>query len=99
MDRAIAEVVAGSKLAEQAGIQMTETQKTTSELVDSVRKISESSRIQVRTGKLLLERAKRIQDSTHKTSEELGQQLQQTRNLADFAKQLNESVQVFRLPV
>ncbi len=98
MDKAIAEVVAGSKLAEQAGLQMTETQKTTSDLVDSVRQISENSRTQVRTGKVLLERAKRIQESTRKTGEELTQQLEQTRNLAEFAKQLNDSVQVFRLP-
>jgi len=45
-----------------------------------------------------LERAQQIQEGTRKTSQQLQEQTIQTTNLVDYAKNLLNSVRVFRLP-
>lgn len=98
MNAAISQVVDGSRLAEQAGDQMKRTQETTSELVDAVQEIAARSQAQARMSNQLLERAQQIQEGTRKTSQQLQEQTVQTSNLVEYAKNLLNSVRVFRLP-
>jgi methyl-accepting chemotaxis protein len=98
MNVAISQVVEGSRLAEQAGDQMTRTQETTAELVAAVQQIAARSQEQARISSDLLDRTQQIQDSTRQTSQQLQEQTIQTTNLVEYAKGLLNSVRVFRLP-
>jgi methyl-accepting chemotaxis protein len=98
MNSAIAQIVEGSRLAEQAGQQMQVTQQNTAELVDSVRKIASTSESQAHAGQALLDSAVQIKRSSQQATEQLHEQAAQTTNLLDYAKQLLASVRVFRLP-
>ncbi|QQS54786.1 MAG: HAMP domain-containing protein [Candidatus Competibacteraceae bacterium] len=98
MNTAISQVVDGSRLAEQAGEQMQLTQETTTELVTAVQQIASRSQEQARISNELLGRAEQIQASTQQTSQQLLEQTVQTTNLVEYAKNLLNSVRVFRLP-
>ena len=98
MNTAISQVVEGSRLAEQAGDQMTRTQETTAELVAAVQQIASRSQEQARISSNLLDSTQQIQDSTRQTSQQLQEQTVQTTNLVEYAKGLLNSVRVFRLP-
>jgi methyl-accepting chemotaxis protein len=99
MDKSIGLVVEGSQLTERAGEQMTDTQKTTSNLVEVVEQIAMASRQQAQVSNELYERAKSIQDSTQETGKELEEQTIQTNSLVNYSQQLIESIRVFKLPI
>lgn len=99
MDKSIGLVVEGSQLTELAGEQMTDTQKTTSNLVEVVEQIAMASRQQAGVSNELYERAKNIQESTQETGRELEQQTIQTKSLVNYSQQLIESIRVFKLPI
>lgn len=99
MDKSIGLVVEGSQLTELAGEQMTDTQKTTSNLVEVVEQIAMASRQQAGVSNELYERAKNIQESTQETGRELEQQTIQTNSLVNYSQQLIESIRVFKLPI
>ena len=99
MNKVITQVVEGTKLAEEAGVQMERTKDTTEELVESVREIARSSVDQARITNVLKSRAEQIKESTQKTSKQLQEQNVQTVRLVEFAKGLLKAVQVFKLPV
>jgi len=94
----ITQVVEGSRLAEQAGEQMRETQQVTSELVDSVRQIAMGSQTQAKISNELSDRASQIVESTLQTSQQLEEQGVQTNQLQDYASRLVRAVRVFTLP-
>ncbi|EXJ14501.1 methyl-accepting chemotaxis protein [Imhoffiella purpurea] len=98
MSSAIAQVVAGSRMAEQAGEQMQTTQSSTAELVRLVQQIATSSQEQAKVSNLLLERASEIRKSTEQTSRRLEEQTEYTDNLVDYARNLLATVRVFKLP-
>lgn len=98
MNKAISQVVDGTKMAEDSGNQMRETQKATSELVELVRQVASSSEQQAKSSLILRDDAKQIVDSTEKTAEQLDEQSVATQNLVELANKLNESVSVFKLP-
>ncbi|HCB12278.1 MAG TPA: methyl-accepting chemotaxis protein [Gammaproteobacteria bacterium] len=98
MNAAISQVVDGSRLAEQAGEQMQRTQETTAELVVTVRQIASRSQDQARVSSELVNRAEQIQASTQETSRQLLEQTVQTTNLVEYARNLLNSVRLFRLP-
>ena len=98
MDRTISQVVAGTRMAESAGHQMVESQKTTASLVRSVADIAASSEQQARISNELRERASSMMSQTQMTSQELLEQLTQTKNLVQYARMLVQSVRVFKLP-
>jgi methyl-accepting chemotaxis protein len=98
MNAAIGQVVDGSRLAEQAGERMRETQMTTAQLVAVVQEIAASSVEQARSSQGLREHARQIETSTEQTSQKLGEQAQHTNQLLEFANRLVASVQMFRLP-
>ena len=97
MNLAIEQVVSGSRLAEQAGTQMQETQRTTAELVRSVHEIAESTEDQLKNNQELLVRADAIRSSTEETSRQLGEQAGQANNLVEYARSLVAAVRVFKL--
>jgi methyl-accepting chemotaxis protein len=99
MEKTIGYVVEGSRLAESAGQQMQETQQITGMLVAAVREIAANTEKQAWISNQLRERAQVINQSTQDTTRELDEQLDQTRSLADFCKQLISSVKIFKLPV
>ncbi len=98
MNEVISRVAEGTKLAEQAGHSMRETQQVTNELVQSVQHIASSSVRQADVNKQLLERAKQIQKSTEQTGRELNAQTKSTETLVDFSEDLVSIVSVFKLP-
>lgn len=98
MNSAIAQVVEGSKLAEQAGEQMHNTEVSTSELVGLVQQIATSSQEQAKVSDELLERASEIRRSSEQTSQRLEEQGEYTNNLVEYAKNLLTTVRVFKLP-
>jgi twitching motility protein PilJ len=98
MNTVITQVVEGSRLAEQAGEQMRETQQATSELVDSVRQIAMGSQTQAKISNELSGRAGQIVESTLQTSQQLEAQSVQTNQLQDYASRLVRAVRVFTLP-
>ena len=65
----------------------------------AVREIAANTEKQAGISSQLQERAQSINRSTQDTTRELDEQLDQTRNLTDFCKQLISSVKIFKLPV
>jgi twitching motility protein PilJ len=98
MNEAINQVVRGTELAQQAGVQIRDTRKTTAELVTLVQRIAASSENQAQMTQQLRERAVEIQKSTQHTHEQLQDQVAQTEKLVDYSEGLLESVSVFTLP-
>jgi twitching motility protein PilJ len=98
MNKAINQVVRGTELAQQAGVQMRDTRETTAELVTLVQRIAASSENQAQMTQQLRERAVGIQKSTQHTHEQLQDQVAQTEKLVDYSEGLLESVSVFTLP-
>lgn len=98
MNTAISQVAEGTRLAEQAGNSMKDTQQATSELVRSVQHIAESSVNQAKISNQLLERAQQIQDSTELTGRELLEQTKSTDTLVRYSESLVSTVGVFKLP-
>ncbi|MGZ5056026.1 MAG: methyl-accepting chemotaxis protein, partial [Methylobacter sp.] len=98
MNDAISQVVHGTALAQQAGNEMRETRDATANLVQLVRRIAESSKIQAKTSQRLQERAVQIQKSTDQTYDQLQAQAVRTEKLENLSSGLVESVGVFTLP-
>ncbi len=98
MNAAIAQVVEGSRLAEQAGEQMQNTQESTAELVGLVQQIAASSQEQAKVSNDLLHRATEIRKSSEQTSQQLTEQGEYTNNLVEYARSLLSAVRVFKLP-
>ena len=98
MNKAIAQVVEGSELAQTSGVKMQSTQETTAELVSAVEQIAKRSMLQAQVSRALLSKAEEAQKSTEETNSEIKLQSDQTNNLVQFSQQLLESVNVFRLP-
>lgn len=98
MNRAIEQVVEGSRLAETAGHEMRATEKSTSGLVEMVRDIAATSQAQALRTDTLRERASQIQKSTEETEAAVVSSLKQSESLVEYARRLMESVRVFRLP-
>lgn len=98
MNKTIAQVVDGTDLAQAAGGQMEETQKTTSDLASAVEQIAKRSLVQAQVSINLREMAAQVQTSTQDTSAELELQSHETANLVEYSRQLVNSVSVFKLP-
>ncbi len=98
MNNVISEVVAGTRLAEQAGVRMEETLRRTYELVNMVQQIAVQSNEQAKTTSLITDRAKAIKASTQKTNEELQEQSLYADKLVQYTADLVKAVGVFKLP-
>ena len=98
MNKAIAQVVEGSELAQASGVKMQATQETTAELVNAVELIAKRSMVQAQFSKVLRTKTEEAQKSTEETNTEIKLQAAQATNLLQFSQQLLESVNVFKLP-
>ncbi len=98
MNKVISQVAEGTHLANQAGKSMKETQQATADLVHSVKLIAQSSENQVSISKQLLDRARRIKESTEQTGRELLEQTKSTDKLVRYSDDLVSIVSVFKLP-
>ena len=98
MNDTITRVVEGTQLAERAGVEMGNTREVTSELVEYVKRIGESSKQQVNVARRLVERATELQASAQLTYNSMQNQAASTVALADYSEKLTESVGVFTLP-
>lgn len=98
MNTVITQVVEGSRMAEEAGAQMRDTQETTADLVASVRQITEGSQKQAQVSNELRHRASEIVASTIQTNQQLEAQGVQTNRLLEYASRLVTAVRIFKLP-
>ncbi len=98
VNRTIGQVVHGSEQAQQAGEQMRLTQEITGELVAQVRRITVASDQQKIMSAQMLEAVQRLGISNEHTARQIETQGKETQTLMDSAKQLVDSVNVFKLP-
>jgi twitching motility protein PilJ len=98
MNRVIAQVADGTRLAQVAGERMQETETTTANLVTVVGEIAQAAEQQARRALELIKLSQVILKSTELTGQELVEQSAQTINLVEFANSLREAVGVFKLP-
>jgi methyl-accepting chemotaxis protein len=99
VNRTISQVVLGSEQAQKAGEQMRLTQEITGELVKQVGLIAGASGVQKEMSSTMLEAVRRLGQSTERTARQIGIQGDETQALIESARQLIESVSVFKLPV
>lgn len=93
----IEDVVAGTRLAEQAGERMEETRDTTQSLVESVVRIAQNATGQAKLAQNLRQRAGSINEFTRATNTEMLQQKQLSERLVGAADELQRSISVFKL--
>jgi len=98
MNDTITQVVAGSRLAQQAGEEMQVTQENTAELVAQMHEIAEKTKAQVVEIRNMEESISQIRQTTIETSKQLEHQENSTSDLVDFSTELVKSVSVFKLP-
>ncbi len=98
MNEVISQVAEGTKLAEQAGVAMGETENTTTSLVSLVKQIANSATQQAESSNTIRDNANSIEQSSLLTEKSLMEQKQSTEQLAEFSQALSESISVFKLP-
>ncbi len=98
VNRLIGEVVKQSELAQRAGVQMNQTQTTTTQLVGLVRQIATFSEQQAKLATSLQQSVLDINQSTEQTSSAITEQTASTQTLADFSRRLTQAVGQFKLP-
>ncbi|WP_347332130.1 methyl-accepting chemotaxis protein [Marinimicrobium locisalis] len=98
MNTLITQVAEGTRLAEDSGQRMQNTEKATRQLVDHVKSIATNSVAQASNANRVRDRAQSITESTQSTHRELEQQGIQVNELKACARTLVERVSVFHLP-
>ncbi len=98
MNKLITQVAEGTKLAEDSGQKMHDTEAATRQLVNHVKSIAVNSMNQANMANRVRDRAVLITESTEKTHGKLEEQRLQTEELKNYANSLMERVNVFTLP-
>lgn len=98
MNKLITQVADGTRLAEDSGQRMHETEAATRQLVNHVKSIAVNSMNQANMANRVRDRANLITQSTEKTHGKLEEQRLQTDELKNYANSLVERVNVFTLP-
>lgn len=88
----------GTRLAEDSGQRMHDTEAATRQLVNHVKSIAVNSMNQANMANRVRDRALLITESTEKTHGKLEEQRVQTDELKSYANSLVERVNVFTLP-
>ncbi len=96
MNEAISQVVAITRMADDASQAMRRTQAETGSLVADVREIAATADEQARTSSALQARADVIREASAETARQLRAQSIETRRLVEYARSLVEEVRVFR---
>lgn len=98
MEQTTSEVVAGAKLAEDAGDALTEIESVSNQLAELIENISGSAKQQAAAATNISSTMNVIQEITTQTSEGTSQTAESIGNLADLAADLRKSVADFKLP-
>jgi methyl-accepting chemotaxis protein len=98
MNKLITQVAEGTKLAEDSGQRMHDTEAATRQLVNHVKSIAVNSMNQANMANRVRDRAVLITESTEKTHAKLEAQRVQTDELKVYANSLMDRVNVFTLP-
>ena len=98
MEQTTAEVVAGARLAEDAGLALGEIEKVSNDLADLIQNISEAARQQSAAATNISATMNVIQEITTQTSVGASQTAESIGNLAQLAADLRRSVADFKLP-
>jgi len=98
MEQTTAEVVAGARLAEDAGLALVEIEKVSNDLADLIQSISQASRQQSAAATNITATMTVIQEITTQTSQGASQTAESIGNLAQLAADLRRSVADFKLP-
>lgn len=94
----IGQVVEGSRRAEAAGEHMRDTQEATAELIASIRQIAADTQRQIETMLRLQDQARQVHGRTQATTRQLEEQTRATDRMTERARQLLDTVRVFKLP-
>jgi methyl-accepting chemotaxis protein len=97
VNRLISDVVRQSELAQRAGVQMNQTQETTTQLVSLVRQIAQFSEQQAKLAANLQQSVLDINAGTEQTSAAITEQTTSTQSLAESSRQLTAAVAQFKL--
>jgi methyl-accepting chemotaxis protein len=97
VNRLIGDVVRQTDLAQRAGVQMSQTQETTQQLVNLVRQIAQFSEQQAKLASNLQQSVLDINAGTEQTSTAIAEQTASTQMLADSSRQLTAAVGQFKL--
>src|SRR4249919_2251543 len=98
MEQTTAEVVAGARLAEDAGLALGEIEKVSNDLADLIQNISTAARQQSVAATNITATMSVIQEITTQTSHGANQTAESIGNLAQLAADLRRSVADFKLP-
>ena len=98
MEQSTAGVVAGAKLAEDAGEALQQIESVSQELADLIERISAQAREQAQAATTVNETMLRIQEVTVQTSSSTGSTADSISQLAKQVEGLKSSVAGFRLP-
>jgi twitching motility protein PilJ len=98
MEQTTAEVVAGARLAEDAGLALGEIENVSGDLSRLIQDISVASKEQSRSASSITESMVTIQQITKQTAQGAGHTAESVGNLADLAADLRRSVANFKLP-
>ena len=98
MEQTTAEVVAGARLAEDAGLALGEIEKVSNDLADLIQNISQAARQQSTAATNITATMSVIQEITTQTSQGASQTAESIGNLAQLAADLRRSVADFKLP-
>ena len=98
VNRTIEQVVVGSEQAQKAGEQMRRTQEITAQLVQQVHSIAGAAEQQKTMSGLLLEAVQNVTQTNQDAAEQIQAQNKETDSLIEAARQLVDSVSVFKLP-
>jgi len=98
MEQTTAEVVAGARLAEDAGLALGEIEKVSNDLADLIQNISQAARQQSTAATNITATMSVIQEITTQTSHGANQTAESIGNLAQLAADLRRSVADFKLP-
>ncbi|MFN3842080.1 MAG: methyl-accepting chemotaxis protein [Rehaibacterium terrae] len=98
MEQTTAEVVAGARLAEDAGLALGEIEKVSNDLAELIQNISEAARQQSAAATNITATMNVIQEITTQTSQGASQTAESIGNLAQLAADLRRSVADFKLP-
>ena len=98
MEQTTAEVVAGARLAEDAGLALGEIEKVSNDLSNLIQNISLAARQQSVAATNITATMSVIQEITTQTSQGANQTAESIGNLAQLAADLRRSVADFKLP-
>jgi twitching motility protein PilJ len=98
METTTAEVVQGTRLAQDAGVSLGEIEEVSKSLADIIEDISDAARQQAASAGKISNTMRSIQEITFQTTEGTGSTATAVGNLANMTDDLRQSVTGFKLP-